>query len=124
MYNFDQIEELICTLTADEKQLLKDTIRHGAWGDTECDFLDENDNIISDGCYGYCTNDAHLAGHFRGRQVSRMFLSIYKKLCRKNGHTVGSWLTHYNDWWGDGSGDMLFIRHGFYHYFDEWADSK
>lgn len=30
-----QIEEIASVLTADEKQLLKDTINEGGWGDAE-----------------------------------------------------------------------------------------
>lgn len=37
-----QIEEIVSVLTADEKQLLKDTINEGGWGDAEATFLDEN----------------------------------------------------------------------------------
>lgn len=37
-----QVEEIVAVLTADEKQLLKDTINEGGWGDAEATFLDEN----------------------------------------------------------------------------------
>lgn len=116
-----QIEEIVSVLTADEKQLLKDTINEGGWGDAEATFLDENGKDETVYMYGYCTNDAHRAGHFKGRVVSTMFRSIYKKLCPAQGHRVGRYISHCNDWWGDGSGDMLFIRSGYYRAFEKWA---
>lgn len=116
-----QIEEIVSVLTADEKQLLKDTINEGVWGDSDWEFLDENGKIETVSMCGYCTNDAHLAGHFKGRIVSAMFKSIYKKLCPANHNQIGRYVSHCNDWWGDGSGDMLFIRTGYYQIFEEWA---
>lgn len=116
-----QIEEIVSVLTADERQLLKDTINEGAWGDTDCEFLDENGKTETVWGYGYCSNDAHRAGHFKGRIVSTMFKSIYKKLCPANHNQIGRYISHCNDWWGDGSGDMLFIRTGYYRTFEEWA---
>ena len=64
---------------------------------------------------------AHIAGHFKGRVVATMFKSIYKKLCPACNNQVGRYISHCNDWWGDGSGDMLFIRTGYYRTFEEWA---
>ena len=116
-----QIEEIVSALTADERQLLKDTINNGAWGDADMEFLDENGNIETVSMYGYCTNDAHQAGHFKGRIVSSMFKSIYKKLCPANHNQIGRYISHCNDWWGDGSGDMLFIRKGYHRTFEEWS---
>ena len=83
--------------------------------------LDENGNIETVAMYGYCTNDAKEAGHFSGRKISAMFRSIYKKLCPENHNQTGRYISHCNDWWGDGSGDMLFIRTGYYRAFEEWA---
>lgn len=116
-----QVEEIVAVLTADEKQLLKDTINEGGWGDSEETFLDENGNDETVYMYGYCTNDAYRAGHFKGRIISTMFRSIYKKLCPAHHNKVGQYISHCNDWWGDGSGDMLFIRSGYYRSFERWA---
>lgn len=116
-----QIEEIVSVLTADEKQLLKDTINEGGWGDGDMEFLDENGNIEIVRMYGYCTNKAHRAGHFKGHIISTMFRSIYKKLCAENGNQIGQYLSHCNDWWGNGSGDMLFIKDGYDRTFEEWA---
>lgn len=116
-----QVEQIVSVLTDDEKQLLKDTINEGGWGDADMEFLDENGNIETVSMYGYCTNDAHLAGHFKGRVVAAMFKAIYKKLCPSYNNQVGRYISHCNDWWGNGSGDMLFIRTGYYRTFEEWA---
>lgn len=70
---------------------------------------------------GYCTNDAKKAGNFSGRKVSAMFRSIYKKLCPEFHYQIGRYISHCNDWWGDGSGDMLFIRSEYVDAFEEWA---
>lgn len=117
----NQVKEIVSVLTKDEQQLLKDAIRYGGWGDSEMEFLDENGKIETVSMYGYCTNDAHKAGHFKGRIVSSMFRSIYKKMCPANQNQIGRYISHCNDWWGDGSGDMLFIRTGYYQIFEEWA---
>lgn len=119
-----QVQDIVSVLTADEQQLLKDTINYGAWGVSDSEFLDENGNIETTMMYGYCTNGAKMAGNFSGRKVSAMFRSMYKKLCQANRNQIGRFISHCNDWWGDGSGDMLFIRTGYYQTFEEWARMK
>lgn len=116
-----QVEEIVSVLTAEQQQLLKDTIRYGSWGDADYEFLAEKGEIETVSMFGYCTNDAKLAGNFSGRKVSAMFRSIYKKLCPEHHNQIGRYISHCNDWWGDGSGDMLFIRTGYYQTFEEWA---
>lgn len=109
------IDEINGTLTAEQIQLIKDTINYGSWGDTEMGFSDGNGGCVSEYAYGYCTNDAKRAGHFTGRQVSAMFRSIYAKLGMNQykGDGMNEYFCHVSDWWGDGSGDMFFIRnHG------------
>lgn len=117
----ETIREIVKVLTADEQQLLKDTFLYGGWGDTDYEFLDENGNDETVGAWGYCTNDAREGGHFAGRVVATMFRSIYAKLCPANRHQRGAHLSHCNDWWGDGSGDMLFIRSSWNKAWLEWA---
>ena len=116
-----QVEEIVSVLTAEQQQLLKDTIRYGSWGDADYEFLTENGEIETVSMFGYCTNDAKLAGNFSGRKVSAMFRSIYKKLCPEHSNNIPRLISHSNDWWGDGSGDMLFLRPGDYQTFEEWA---
>lgn len=117
-----EIEAIISVLTENEKQLLKDAIRYGAWGDCEQEFLSDKKEVYSALCYGYCTNYAKCGGHFKGREISNMFRSIYRKLCTYNSkHQIGEYISHCNDWWEDGSGDMLFIRQPWYEVFEKWA---
>ena len=85
----NQIQEIVSILTSDEQQLLKDTINYGAWGDSDWEFLDDNEKVETVTMYGYCTNDAKRAGHFSGRKVSSMFRSMYKKLCPANHNQIG-----------------------------------
>ena len=86
-----------------EIQAIKDCIIYGGWGDSEVRFGDDEEDSFG---FGYCTNDTKKGGHFVGRQISAIWSSISKKI-EKN-HL--NWMVHFNDWWGDGSGDMLFIR--------------
>lgn len=116
-----QVEEIVSVLTSEQQQLLKDTIRYGSWGDADYDFLTENGDTETVSMFGYCTNDAKMAGNFSGRKISAMFRSIYKKLCPANNNKIGRYISHCRGWWGDGSGDMLFIRTGYYQVFEEWA---
>lgn len=86
------------------------------------EFRNEVGEVETAYAWGYCTNDAKDAGHFSGRKVASMFKSIYKKLCPDN-HT-GRFLSQCNDWWGDGSGDMLFIRGEACKVVEEWAKQE
>lgn len=115
------IKTIESQLTTDEQQLLKDTINYGSWGDTAMEFRNDAGEIETDGAWGYCTNNAKQGGHFKGRQVSAMFRSIYKKLCPDK-HT-GQFMSQCRDWWGDGSGDMLFIRNEIADGLEEWAQA-
>ena len=86
-----------------EIQAIKDCIIYGSWGDSEVRFNGETGDHFG---FGYCTNDVKKGGHFTGRQISGLFSSISKKI-EKFGI---NWMVHFPDWWGDGTGDMLFIR--------------
>ena len=119
--NIQQIEQIVSCLTSDEQQLLKDTINKGFWGNCDCEFLKEDGTDETVDAYGYCTNDTSKAGNFKGREVGIMFRSIYKKFCATNKNQIGRHLSHCNNWRGDGSGDMLFIRFTDYEAFEEWA---
>lgn len=118
----ETIREIVKVLTADEQQLLKDTIKHGYWGDALAEFVDEKlDDIILIVAEIYITNDAKRGGHFSGRRVSAMFRSIYKKMCFAHGNQTGIHLSHCNDWWGNGSGDVLMLRAGENAAWRKWA---
>lgn len=114
-----KVEEIVSVLTPEQQQLLKDTIIYGSWGDADYEFIDDNGKVITLSMYGYFTNDAKLAGNFKGRQISAMFRSIYRKLCPQGG--IGKYISHCSDWWGDGTGDMLFIRDEYVDAFEKWA---
>ena len=120
---YGQVRGLVSVLDQDEQQLLKDAIKHGSWGDGEYEFANPFGETETAGMYGYCTNDAKLGGHFEGRKISAMFRNIYRKLCPYNRHTIGCVISHCRDWWGDGSGDMLFIRHEWADAFEHWANN-
>lgn len=49
-------------LTADEQQVLKDTLGYGFWGCGSMEFLNENGETETVGAYGYCTNAAIAGG--------------------------------------------------------------
>lgn len=118
----ETIRTIVSVLTADEQQLLKDTINHGYWGDASAEFVDEKlGDVTLEDCEVYITNDAKQGGHFSGRQVSTMFRSIYKKMCSAHGNQAGVHLSHCNDWWGNGSGDVLMLRPDEDSAWKEWA---
>lgn len=134
MKTFETIlSEINAILTNEQIQLIKDTINHGCWGDTSMEFIDENGNEITTMAMGYCTNDAKNAGHFNGRKVSAMFRSIYNRLGmnQHKGYGNNEYFCHITDWWGDGTGDMFFIRSSrnenngvaLYEEFEKWARS-
>ena len=114
-----KLEQLLAGLTNDQQTLLKDTIKFGSWGDSDYEFLIDG-KIETRSMYGYCTNDAKQGGHFSGRQVSAMFRSLYKGL-GLNKQGLGEYFSHNSDWWGDGSGDMMFIRYDAVDFMEDWA---
>lgn len=116
------VEKLLVKLTDEQKQLLKDTINFGFWGNADMEFVEDKTEIKTLGSNGYCTNEAKKAGHFSGRKISAMFRSIYRKLSIIGG--MGEFLTHCSDWWGKGTGDMIFIRIDFVEAFEGWAKEK
>lgn len=121
----EDVKKQVSVLNTDEQQVLIDTILHGCWGDGDYEFLvnDKNDCRLIETApmMGYCTNDAQKGGHYKGRVLSAMFRSIYRKMCPAERNKVGYVLSHANDWWGDGTGDMLFIRHEWHLAFEQWA---
>ena len=116
------VNEYLAQLTDEQKQLLKDTINFGFWGSADMEFVEGKTEIKTLGSYGYCTNDAKKAGHFSGRKISAMFRSIYRKLSIID--RMGEFLTHCSDWWGKGTGDMIFIKIDFVEAFENWAKEK
>ena len=111
--------DILNVLTDDEKQLMADTINYGGWGDCDMTFINDDGTEVDTMCFGYITNLAKDGGHFSGRKVSAMFRSIYRKIENKRPDTwrkgtgAGEITCHFNNWWEDGSGDVLFIREPF-----------
>lgn len=85
-----------------ELQAIKDTILYGAWGDTDIEF---SEGIFP--AWGFCTNDCSQGGHFKGREVTNVWKSISRKIAKTE---ASKFMKHANDWWGDGTGDMVFFR--------------
>ena len=115
-----KLESALNQLTEDQRQLLADTIKYGLWGDTEYEFM-ENGQITTVPCDVYITNDARRGGNFSGRQISAMFRSIYSKLAPPSQNGAGEIIAHTSDWWGDGSGDVLFVREEYCKEIEEWG---
>lgn len=126
MKTIEQVKAMVAVLTEEQQQLLKDTIVYGTWGDTTETFINEEGERIESYCYGYITNDAKMAGNFSGRKVSAMFRSIYNKVCKDlhTGYGYGEVISHCTDWWGDGTGDVLFIHTDWVDAFEAWARGK
>ena len=100
-------------------QALKDVILYGGWGDADVEFNDGTTCMA----YGFCTNDTSKGDHFKGREVTKVWSEIAKVIKNTD---AGKFMAHKNDYWGDGSGDMVFIRlndffNGGYDSFVEWA---
>lgn len=88
-----------------EKQIqaMKDAWRYGAWGDAEVNFGEIDKDTYG---LGACTNDIKKGVHFNGRQISGIVSGISKKI----DETGTNMVAYFPDWWGDGSGDMIFFN--------------
>lgn len=95
-------EKLSTIFTEKQIQLLKDAWRYGSWGDSEVDFGGDEDEWG----LGACTNDAKIGKHFTGRQISGIMSGIAKKINKTHTDLIAS----YPNWWGDGTGDMVFFN--------------
>lgn len=113
------LNEILANLNEEQKQLLADTINHGGWGDAEVEF---NNNEIAYGD-GYITDEAYRGNHFERKSLSNRFRSLFKALGLE-GNKYGKrsdemkWMY---DWWGDGTGSILFIREELSPEFEKWA---
>ena len=111
-----------------EKQIqaMKDAWRYGQWGDCEILFNGENENSWA---LGACTNDIKVAKHFTGRQISGIMSGISKKIAETKTNLV----ENIPNWWGDGTGDMIFFNYEAFEFenssiawdaFNEWSKSN
>jgi hypothetical protein len=99
--------ELFDIFTPQQLQAIKDAIIYGAWGDTSQEFYGK-DSQLSETHYawGFCTNDIYKGGHFKNRRsISGIMSGISKKIKTEK----LNFISHCSDWWGDGTGDMMFI---------------
>ena len=122
----NKITEQLATIFSEKQiQLLKDTWRYGAWGDTEINFGNED----NEWGLGACTNDAKNGKNFTGRQISGIMSGIAKKINSTHTDLIAS----FPDWWGDGTGDMVFFNTNAFGYessdtfwndLDEWSRSN
>jgi len=89
-----------------EKQIqaMKDAWRYGQWGDCEISFYGDDEDSWA---LGACTNDIKKGGNFTGRQISGIMSGISKKIVEAKTNMV----ENIPDWWGDGSGDMIFFNY-------------
>ena len=109
-------KKLATIFTEKQIQVLKDSWRYGSWGDAEVNFSKDKDEWG----LGACTNDAKHGGHFTGRQISGIMSGISKKIDATHTDMV----VNFPDWWGDGTGDMVFFNieaFGFDNSTDGWS---
>ena len=124
--NMNKITEKLSEIFTEKQiQVLKDAWRFGAWGDAEVNFGKDED----DWGLGACTNDAKDGGHFNGRQISGIMSGISKKIDATHTDMVAN----FPDWWGDGTGDMVFFNarafgyensNEFWDVLNEWSKSN
>lgn len=110
-------------LTNDEQQILKDAIINGSWGDCDAEFIEDGE-VVTKYAWGYFTNYKYRGGNYKGCIASFLFRMIYKKACERhyNGRSgIGEVIAFYNNWYDDGSADVLFIKDEWISAFDEWA---
>ena len=96
-------EELSKFFTEKQIQAMKDAWKYGSWGDCDIMFYGDDHNSYA---FGACTNDIKQGGHFSGRQISGILGGISRNIKNKNCNLV----ENIPDWWGDGSGDMIFFN--------------
>lgn len=83
-------------------QVIKDTLSHGGWGDCDMEFNDKQKIA-----WGACTNDAFNSGNYENRRSLSGIFSGIKRIIETT--DAGNYLAMRSDWWGDGSGDMMFF---------------
>ncbi len=92
-------ELLTSIFTEEQLKAIKLIITNGFWGDCDIEFGSGENTEVKYAC-GYYTNmgkDKSFSG----------FMSGVSKTIKKSGTKA---LTMCNDWWQDGSGDMMFFN--------------
>ena len=95
-------EKLSLVFTDKQIQAMKDAWNFGAWGDAEVNFQGVDEFGL-----GACTNDIKNGNHFNGRQIAGIMSGISKRINKSKTNLVAC----FHDWWGDGSGDMIFFNY-------------
>lgn len=85
-----------------EKQLevIKDIAKFDPWGDTDMEFNSDKCSYA----YGFFTNK--VPSKYKGKEFSGICSGISKTI-KSTGNQA---ITICNDYWGDGSGDMMFFN--------------
>lgn len=96
--------ELFNIFNPTQIEILKEAVKYGIWGDTTHEF--GNKGQVSASGIGCCTNEIKRGGKYKGKQLSG-FISTIKKVIKQNDLTF---ISSASDWWGDGSGDMIFFN--------------
>lgn len=122
----NKITETLAQFFTDKQiQAMKDAWRYGQWGDCEIAFPGTEGDSWA---LGACTNDIKNGKNFTGRQVSGILSGISKRISE----TQCGLVENIPDWWGDGSGDMIFFNYEKFGYdnsstawdaFNEWSKS-
>ena len=90
------IEQAFFMFNEKQIQAIKLIVRKGFWGDTDMTFADNKIYYA----YGYYTNMN------KGKEFSGLMSGISKTL-KTSGTNL---ILMCSDWWGDGSGDMVFFN--------------
>ena len=94
--------------TLNQSIVIAETLYYAGWGDAEEKFNSED----WEGCWGGCTNDLWAsAPTVRRIYGSRSSLSgVFSGISNILKGEAGRYFQMRPDWWGDGTGDMLFIN--------------
>lgn len=95
--------ELFNVFTEKQIQAIKDCLRYGLWGDTDCLFKGDEEPTIE---YGYCTSDIAKGRHFKGKEISGICSRISKKIEEEK----LNWIEYIANYWDDGDGMIFFHR--------------
>ncbi len=94
--NTINIQDSFAMFNESQTEAIKLIIRKGFWGDCDQDFADEKNYYA----HGYFTNMN------KGKEWSGKLSGISKTLKSSGTNLISMW----SDWWGDGSGDMIFFN--------------
>ncbi len=91
-----KIEEAFSIFNDNQIEAIKLIVRKGFWGDCSQEFADKKTYYA----HGYYTNMS------KGKEFSGLMSGISKTLKASTTNLISMC----SDWWGDGSGDMMFFN--------------